>query len=79
MKKWIVALSLVLTGCRDEGSNPNQQQLQQAQVQLAEQTAKTGTWQGVAALLGIGCVVFLIIGAAAGSKARTEVKNGTCK
>ena len=79
MKKWILALSLVLTSCRDDHSDTTQQQLQQAQAQLAEQTQKTGTAQGVAALLGIGCVIFLLIGAAMGSKARREVKNGPDK
>lgn len=77
MKRWILALSLVLTSCRDEGhEQTQQQQLQQAQAEVAQQTEKTGHWQGVAALLGVGCVVFLVIGAAAGSKARKAVKNG---
>ena len=79
MKKWVLALSLLLTGCRDDHSDDTQQQLQQAQAQLAEQSAKTGTAQGVAALLGIGCVIFLLFGAAMGSKARRAAKNGPGK
>ena len=77
MKKWILALSLMLAGCRDDSDDT--QQLQQAQTQLAEQSAKTGKVEGIAALLGIGCVVFLLIGAAMGSKARRAVKNGSGK
>lgn len=78
MKKLILASFVLLAGCRDDAQQA-QQQLQQAQAQLAEQTAKTGTAQGVAALLGIGCVVFLLIGAAVGSKTRRAFKDGTGK
>ena len=31
------------------------------------------------AFLGVGCILFLLIGAAMGSKARRAVKNGTDK
>ena len=75
MKKWILALSLLLAGCREDHNDQIQQQFQQAQAQLAEQSAKTGTAQGVAALLGIGYVVFLLIGAALGAKARRAVEH----
>ena len=41
-----------------------------------DQTAKTGNWrEAVAVFLGIDCLLFLIAGAAAGSKERREVKN----
>ena len=41
-----------------------------------DQTAKTGNWrEAVAVFLGIDCVLFLIAGAAAGSKERREVKS----
>lgn len=78
MKKLTLVLSLLLAGCRDDHSEQTQQQqqLQQTQAQLAQQTAKAGKLEGVATLLGIGCIVFLFIGAAVGSKARRAVKNG---
>lgn len=81
MKHLILSLliSLALAGCRDDSDQTQQQQLQQAQAQLAEQTAKTGTAQGIAALLGVGCIVFLLIGASAGSKTRRAFKDGPDK
>ncbi len=78
MKKLVLMSFALLTGCRDD-ADQTQQQLQQAKAQLAEQTAKTGTLEGIIALLGIGCVVFLVIGAAVGSKARKAAKNGTAQ
>ena len=74
MKKWILTFSLLLAGCRDESADQNQQ-LQRLQGQLAEQREKTGTWQGTSAILGIGCVLMLVVGAAIGSKARKAVND----
>ena len=39
---------------------------------LIQQQRDTSQWQGIAFILGIGCVVVLIIGAGIGSKARRD-------
>ena len=46
----------------------------QAEQKLMVQEHKADGWQGVAFILGIGCIGFLIIGAALGSKGRQHAE-----
>ena len=52
-----------------------QQQLQQAQAQLEQQRAKTGSVEIVAGIFAVGCIVLFIIGTAIGSKARRKANH----
>lgn len=80
MQKFIlIVLMLALSSCREDDNAHIQQRLNEAQAQPAQQSARAGTWQTVATVLGIGCVVFLLIGAAAGSKTRRSFHDETDK
>ncbi len=44
----------------------------EVQQELVQQKKQTGTWQGIAFVLGLSCVFTLVAGTMAGSKARKD-------
>ena len=80
MKQIILILIVGLTLCASapEASawwwtNKCDQQLAELQRQLGQERQSKNSWQLTAFLLGIGCVVTLVAGAAIGSKGRRDV------
>lgn len=56
-----------------------QQQIYRLQRQTDQQEHSKDTWQIIAFILGIGCVITLVAGAAIGSRARKATKGGNCE
>ena len=53
----------------DSGESEKQRRLE-VQEQLANQQQQTNQWEGVAFVLGLGCMLTLIVGTIIGSRAR---------
>lgn len=52
----------------------DKERIKQIETDLNEQRSKTGTWEIIAGVLAVGCVLVFSIGAAMGSKARKEAR-----
>ena len=59
------------------GNAEKQRQINRLENQLQQQQRKTGNWQAVSFVLGIGCVSATVIGCAIGSKARRHAKRAS--
>lgn len=56
------------------GDSEDKERIEQIETDLKEQRSKTGTWEIIAGVLAVGCVMVFSIGAAMGSKARKEAR-----
>ena len=72
----LLTTSALLAGCNGGGGSDQtpQQQLQQAQAQLMQQQASTGSWQLAAGILAVTCILLFFIGAMLGSRTRRNAK-----
>ena len=52
----------------------DKERIKQIETDLNEQRSKTGSWEIIAGVLAVGCVLVFSIGAAMGSKARKEAR-----
>ena len=52
----------------------DKERIKQIETELNQQRSKTGSWEIIAGVLAVGCVLVFSIGAAMGSKARKEAR-----
>ena len=71
---FIIVLTSIVTTSNAGWFNDDNQQINKLEEQVQEQQHSTGDWQTIAFVLGTGCVVLLVVGAAIGSKARKDAK-----
>lgn len=78
MKIFLLCVLLLLAQVRTNAGwfDNTDEQLQQTRIELQAQRESTGGWQVLAGALAVFCVALLVIGAAIGSKARKEAKDG---
>lgn len=69
---FMIMPSVLQAGWFDRGSDQLREQLQSTEAQLTQQQSTSDYWQGLAVILGLGCIVFLIIGTSIGSKVRNQ-------
>jgi p-aminobenzoyl-glutamate transporter AbgT len=80
MKKLIivVVLTFIVTTSTNKagwiGNDSEREQREKAEQQLQQEQQAKGNWEGLAFVLGIGCVVTLITGAAIGSRGRKNAR-----
>jgi len=55
--------------------NDQQQEINRLQGEVDQEQQSRDDWQGIASVLGVGCVITLVVGAAIGSKGR-KAANG---
>jgi hypothetical protein len=76
MKKFVIVavLTFIVATSTNKagwiGSDSEREQRQKAEQQLQQEQQAKGNWEGLAFILGIGCVVTLTVGAAIGSRGR---------
>jgi len=78
MKLRIISLCMLLIVAQANAGwfDDTDEQLHQVTQELQMQRQSTGGWQLVAGTLAVFCIALLVVGAAIGSKARREAKNG---
>jgi hypothetical protein len=75
IKITLVAVMLVTSAHAGWWSDSEEEKrIKQIETELNEQRSKTGTWEIIAGVLAVGCVLVFSIGAAMGSRARREVR-----
>ena len=69
----------VEAGWFESKPDPNLQKLERVEAQLWSQKTKTEDATLIACVLGVGCLLFLVIGTALGSKTRNHYKHETSR
>ena len=82
MKRIIIALSVLTLGVSTLKASwlhddAEKQRIIELQRQFDEQKHASGSWEGVAFVLGLGCMVTLITGTIIGSRARRHAKEAS--
>lgn len=77
MKLIKITLATMLISTAHAGwwsDSEDKQRIEQTESELKEQRSKTGSWEIIAGVLAVGCVLVFSIGAAMGSRARREAR-----